>query len=318
MSAINLADELIRAGIQVREKGKNTSSKFVNICCPFCDDKKFHCGINRDEYWFNCWVCSKGGSIQTLNHHLGGTLTNIVMQIGSKHYFVDNEGVKLANQVDTDILCANFLDYDDFCSYKGLFDFLNGDVISCDEQIGRYIEPSVIKQLIYLGMLKRGVNKLDGYLVFSDGVNYVARNTYTCATTCYSHKWHEYSESGNFIYGESLVRRTRPKVGYITEGVFDCIRFPLGSAIAVAGVPSVSLVLSKICSIFSDADELWLAIDSDVHSNHKRKVASLQLELRSLGYEVKIPDWSNTPRAKDPDEVYRFYGGEVFSSMFLL
>lgn len=44
----------------------------VNICCPYCNDENYHCGIFTDKLNFTCWKCKSGGSLfQLLNLLIG-------------------------------------------------------------------------------------------------------------------------------------------------------------------------------------------------------------------------------------------------------
>jgi len=44
----------------------------VNICCPFCPDTGFHCGIFLDYKNFSCWKCGRSGGLYTLFKELFG------------------------------------------------------------------------------------------------------------------------------------------------------------------------------------------------------------------------------------------------------
>lgn len=43
--------------IENTQTGKHSSAGWVNINCPFCNDKSFHGGFNLSEDWYNCWKC---------------------------------------------------------------------------------------------------------------------------------------------------------------------------------------------------------------------------------------------------------------------
>ena len=49
--------------IGYRTSGKNVSKGEYSICCPYCGEAKFHCGINPSKGLFNCWKCSEKGNI---------------------------------------------------------------------------------------------------------------------------------------------------------------------------------------------------------------------------------------------------------------
>lgn len=57
---------LINKNIEFRKEGKNVSRGETNICCPFCGEDKYHCGINQGKDLFNCWKCSARGNLVKL------------------------------------------------------------------------------------------------------------------------------------------------------------------------------------------------------------------------------------------------------------
>lgn len=50
-------------GIPFKEEGKNTTSGWIEVCCPWCDDPSFHLGINLNNPFINCWRCGIKGFI---------------------------------------------------------------------------------------------------------------------------------------------------------------------------------------------------------------------------------------------------------------
>src|SRR3972149_1445972 len=61
--AFNIEQFLINNNIEYRTSGKNVSKGEYSICCPYCGEAKFHCGINPSKGLFNCWKCSEKGNI---------------------------------------------------------------------------------------------------------------------------------------------------------------------------------------------------------------------------------------------------------------
>jgi len=43
--------------IKYWDRGKNVSQGWVNIQCPFCDDRSNHCGIRPKDLRVHCWKC---------------------------------------------------------------------------------------------------------------------------------------------------------------------------------------------------------------------------------------------------------------------
>ena len=68
----NIENLLIQKQIEYRKEGKNVSRGEYSICCPFCNENRFHCGINPKKGLFNCWICSSSGSIERLISKLLG------------------------------------------------------------------------------------------------------------------------------------------------------------------------------------------------------------------------------------------------------
>ena len=45
------------------DRGENVSRGWLGIKCPFCEDKKNHCGIHVETKFFSCWNCGEKGTI---------------------------------------------------------------------------------------------------------------------------------------------------------------------------------------------------------------------------------------------------------------
>jgi len=45
---------------------KNVTRGWINISCPFCHDKSWHCGINLKKLGFSCYHCGKKGGVEYL------------------------------------------------------------------------------------------------------------------------------------------------------------------------------------------------------------------------------------------------------------
>ena len=44
--------------IPYQTQGKNSGGDFINITCPFCEDKSFHLGVHINKGFGNCWRCN--------------------------------------------------------------------------------------------------------------------------------------------------------------------------------------------------------------------------------------------------------------------
>ncbi|MCK9281503.1 MAG: hypothetical protein M0P71_12835 [Melioribacteraceae bacterium] len=64
---VNIKQLLDDYNIPVFTEGKNTQRGWINIQCPFCDDKSSHGGFNITKGYYSCWQC-KG-------HHMDQVLS---------------------------------------------------------------------------------------------------------------------------------------------------------------------------------------------------------------------------------------------------
>ncbi|MHA1289812.1 MAG: CHC2 zinc finger domain-containing protein [Candidatus Thorarchaeota archaeon] len=58
--------------IEYWTKGKNVTSGWVNIACPFCGDHSNHLGVNPTTSIYNCWRCGATGGFIDLLSELSG------------------------------------------------------------------------------------------------------------------------------------------------------------------------------------------------------------------------------------------------------
>ena len=84
MNSFNVIEYFEEAGISYSESGKNISTNWIGINCPFCDDTSNHCGVNIESKMFSCWRCSSKGGISKL-----------IMEIENKSY---NQIIPILNQ----------------------------------------------------------------------------------------------------------------------------------------------------------------------------------------------------------------------------
>ncbi len=53
------------------DSGKNVTPGWINICCPFCEDKSNHGGFNPFKEYYNCWHCGWRPLLEVLSTILG-------------------------------------------------------------------------------------------------------------------------------------------------------------------------------------------------------------------------------------------------------
>ena len=68
----NIQQYLIDNKIEYRTSGKNVSRGEYSVCCPFCSESKFHCGINPVKQLYHCWICGNKGNYEKLLSKLLG------------------------------------------------------------------------------------------------------------------------------------------------------------------------------------------------------------------------------------------------------
>lgn len=59
---IDIESFLDQYGIDYRSSGKNVGEDWLGICCPWCNETRFHCGINLTSKVASCWVCGESGT----------------------------------------------------------------------------------------------------------------------------------------------------------------------------------------------------------------------------------------------------------------
>ena len=57
--------------IEYWDSGKNVTSGWINIQCPFCDDDSNHLGIRPSDLTCNCWKCGRKTMIGIIKELLG-------------------------------------------------------------------------------------------------------------------------------------------------------------------------------------------------------------------------------------------------------
>ena len=88
-------------GIAYSTSGKNVADGFVNIQCPYCDDKSQHLGFSKNGYVALCWRCGKHSVIQTLAEVTGLTTKQIFELKEKYNILIDDEEEKIIYQNET-------------------------------------------------------------------------------------------------------------------------------------------------------------------------------------------------------------------------
>jgi hypothetical protein len=77
---LNLIEYLDDKNISYSTSGKNVSSGWIGISCPFCGDSSNHLGINLESKVFSCWKCGEKGNFIKLAMELEGLSFKEIMK----------------------------------------------------------------------------------------------------------------------------------------------------------------------------------------------------------------------------------------------
>lgn len=275
------------AGVPIKDRGTNVGRDYLNICCPFCQEGKFHCTIHEEEAFFKCWVCDEKGQ-----------WTKLAYKLKDDYPSVDWFSLARLKYVPV------YLDTDrqqtlapDLQSLTRPFDsYTIGEITDRDAAAWRYLTntrqmvPSRIKEA-EIGV---GIDKLKGYVTFVSGENLVARKF-----RGFGPRWWK-STTSPFVFGlEDATHRGQDWV-VVTEGSFDVLALPPGCAVAVLGTGVSDRYISIIVENLPETNTVILGLDKGVTEKIRMKLA---LPLIDLGYEVVDWDWGN--EAFDETEEYR-------------
>ena len=152
---------------------------------------------------------------------------------------------------------------------------------------------------------RMGIGKLEGYVVWQQDGQIVARRY---ARSVSGPKWWQQNE-GAFIFGAEWCKKFSPPICVITEGIFDCLRLPIGTGLALLGTTLSNKILQQIVLHTQPSQKILLALDRDAP---KKTVQEFYLRLSEFGYAVAVLDWQKCPvaGAKDLDEIY-VMGGDL-------
>lgn len=303
----DLAAYLSKAGISYRDKGTNVAANNLNICCIFCGEVRFHLGIERDELWYYCWVCGKHGRWNQLAKKLSKSHPSIdwnsLSPIGQEHFIDQKQEVKVQQEEEL----SRPLTDNDSNVWEWLTTKPNLEDLDWENRPRGFS-----KQVLLDSGIRVGIGRLKGYIVFDQPGGINARRY---SSDIGGPRWWKRFSGDKFLFGSQWCSRVQPEVGFICEGIFDCLRLPIGSAVAILGsVVSESLV-SQISKTFITTKKLVLALDKD---SNIEQVGRLRLLLVDCGYEVETLDWNsiNIPKVKDLDEL-SIVKGEEFLKEFV-
>lgn len=280
---MDLLTVLDDAGIPHKDRGTNVGRSHINICCPYCYEGRFHCGIHEEDGWFLCWVCGEKGQWRKLAFALKKQHSRLSWQdfkTGRASLFIEDLMGKIPRGLED--ITRDFVTYDT--------DKIHEDDLEAWEYLllERRLESELVRT-IRPGIGMRGPNRGDpdlrGYITFRQGDQLIARSMYEDIEP----RWWK-SASGIDLWGMQWVQVASPEWVVITEGVFDAIAVPLGHGLAILGSISGDKWLGAIAQNLPESvKDICLALDPGVN---KRTVTHIRLELGDLGFNVSVLNWS--------------------------
>ena len=279
-----LISALKRRGIAIRESGKNVGSSMVNICCPFCEEERFHLGIHEKKLWFNCFVCGAKGQFWKLQKKLD------LADIDKTRYTDDRRTPKQVTSPVSGLELIPLQPDDEFTAY-----LINRDI--------------TLQALKAVGFRKN--KTLDGFLYIPcDNSQWIGRSIDENPTL--KHKKITIT-SDPFTFGFERVANYNWDKLIIVEGIFDALRLPLGMAVALCGKTLGDSVLAQLIT-FGESREIVFFLDKDVENvrNHFKEQINVLLD---FGIKVKIYKWQPNTTAKDCDELGRTNEEELYKEL---
>ena len=246
----SLESILTKFGIPFRDQGKNVGSDDVNINCPFCNmDPSYHCGISRSTGVFHCWVCNASGSFRKLIVRLSQVYRNKELL---RYYRMFNRGMyspvkeKPIPESDLSKYYVPLNSHDPLA--KPYIDYL----LSRDVSLKR-------AQLVNVGM---GLDKMYGRVVFPVKISRY-NGIIGRSISDQKPKWKKLKATRHFppVFGLHLITRNKFPFLFVCEGIFDILKLPIGSAIAILSKGFSRRAILEIFKVYRG--DIVLALDND-------------------------------------------------------
>lgn len=293
-----MLDDLLHAlssnNVAYQEKGRNTGREFINICCPFCGEDKFHMGIHRERGWYNCFVCLAHGGWYSIRKKLAAQYPSDlwfrIKPLGMTDYFRELE-IPLASVAPIEPLCRELRD-DEILFWKWLCD-------TPDELDDPYRERGFNMEKLRASDVKLGLDKFKGYFIWEQKGFLIGRKYHP---TVHGPKWKiELIDGTTPIFGYEWARQSSFETTFITEGVFDCLRFPIGQAVAILGLHTSQEKIASVAEALHASDNVKLVLDRNVKESI---LDTWQLNLADRGFNVSAFNWDEIDdNIKDVDEL---------------
>lgn len=284
---MNVIDALERARIEVREKGANVGSGWIGIDCFFCREDRKHLGINREEGFYNCWICGARGPWHRLARELKKRFPGVPwsdVEVGPATRYLDVDYDKLRPSLDTSTAFFSSFDPEEMSDYEwNLWDYL------VDE---RGFEPELMQAVAPLvglnGPDKRSDPQLRDYVCFRYGDDVIARQT---RGNMRGPRWWR-SFGGPALWGLEHLR-SEPDWVVLCEGVFDALSVPFGRGLAVLGSTASKGWIELLAEqLPRSCRQIVIAFDSNVKA-YSKTMNTIRLELHDLGLSTHVWDWDD-------------------------
>lgn len=302
----NIQQYLINNKIGYRSSGKNVSRGEYSICCPFCSESKFHCGINPIKQLFHCWICGNKGDIAKLLSKLLGisyiearTIINPVSDL--KKALEDRDTKK-----------------------EEVKEINKPKIFSLPEHTHPFIEDKTnIWQEVAIKFLRNKYN-LTWEHILNANLHYCVSGKYRnrIIIPCYfdnkmvsfiSRAWDNNANKryDNCPNEESLINIKKILYNYdnmkigqkliiVTEGSFDCMKSGLDRSVAVLGTEITKDQLSLLAKL--RAENLIIMFDNDPHLVSTNKKAQAIVDYLSPFSKTRMV---KLPHGKDPGDMER-------------
>ena len=278
----DISTVLTIAGIPNRVKGKNVGRGFVNVCCPFCDEGRFHCGINTDKLWFKCFVCNTGGS-----------WTRLGKELSKIHKGFDYRSIEDG---------SSYIDHSDYEPVRIIKGFapiyipLNWVTDLLSDRNLNYFDISTDLKLY-------SVDKGRKCLAFGDGSFGKRIIWYPRGNPKYKKYFDEkVKDDRHWLFGLDSFKGGN---AVIVEGLFDMISARMYKIPAIAALTKIAAGTKQsedtiVQLLAKNIQRVTIAFDRDVGYNATHDLA---MEMRDSGIDTNVFDWRKLPRSvKDFDE----------------
>ena len=280
----DLQTVLTRHNIEYKTRGKNVGRDYINVCCPFCDETRYHCGIHLINPYYKCFVCNRKGGKWEVLQELG-----IYQRVSS-----DKGDTNISDKKEVKQSYRNFT-AKDLDAYEWLLDIPDLDDLSND-----YRPRGFDKSIIDLSIVKISTGKYDGCIAFIDDDTCIHRRFKGKSKG----KWYKESIVYPPLFGSKAVKIVQPKILLITEGVFDHLSMPFGHSLAVLTNSISNGQIEKILSICKNIEKIVFCLDKGV------SIGNITDELDDSCVDFSFFDWSKFQLASDIDEARLIYQNE--------